>query len=62
MPKLTNIAETKIKHILVYGPPKAGKTKLAGSMAEKKRVIWFDFERGHSTLFQLPKEWQERIE
>ena len=56
MPKLTNIAESKVKHILVYGPPKAGKTKLAGAMAEKKRLIWFDFERGHSTLFQLPKE------
>lgn len=62
MPKLTSMKESKVKHILVYGPPKAGKTKLAGALAEAKKVIWFDFERGHGTLFQLPPEWQERIE
>lgn len=62
MAKLTQMAESKIKHILVYGPPKAGKTRMAGALAEAKKLIWFDFERGHSTLFQLPREWQEKIE
>lgn len=62
MPKLTSMKESKVKHILVYGPPKAGKTRLAGALAEAKKIIWFDFERGHGTLFQLPQEWQDRIE
>lgn len=62
MAKLSAMKENKIKHILVYGPPKVGKTKLAGSLAEKKKLIWFDLERGHGTLFQLPQEWQDRIE
>ena len=53
--------EPRRLHILVYGPPKAGKTKLVGELAEKKKLIWVDLENGYTTLFQLPEEWQERI-
>lgn len=61
MAKLTSMAASKTKRMIVYGPPKTGKTKLAGAMAEKKNVLFFSLENGHDTLFQLPHEWQERI-
>jgi hypothetical protein len=62
MPKLSNLVADKTKRVLVYGPPKSGKTQLVGNLAEKFNLIWFDLESGHDTLFKLPKEWQERIE
>lgn len=61
MAKLTSLTETKTRRILLYGPPKSGKTFLAGGLAERFNIIWFDLERGKDTLFQLPKAWQERI-
>src|SRR5699024_4473263 len=42
--------------------PKTGKTLLVGRLAEKYNLLWFDLEQGSSTLLQLPKEQQERIE
>lgn len=60
--KLSQMKESPIKHVLVYGAPKTGKTELVGKLAEKKRLVWFDLEKGVSTLFKLPAEWQERIE
>ena len=62
MAKLTTVAQTKTRRIVCYGPPKAGKTLLAGAMAEKMNVLFFSLENGHNTLFQLPEEWQSRIE
>lgn len=62
MAKLSTVREDPIKHVLIYGPPKVGKTLLAGKLARVKKLIWFDLERGFSTLFQLPKEWQDNIE
>lgn len=62
MAKLSNMAESPIKHVLVFGPPKSGKTELVGKLAEKKRLIWFDLEKGVGTLFKMAKEWQERVE
>lgn len=60
--KLTAMQESPIKHVIIFGPPKAGKTELAGKLSEKKKLIWFDLEKGVSTLFKLPQEWKERIE
>lgn len=60
--KLSKMTVTKTKRVLVYGPPKSGKTELVGKLAEKKKLIWFDLENGHDTLFKLPAEWQENIE
>lgn len=62
MAKLTQMSASKTKRMLVYGPPKTGKTKLAGALAEKFNVLFFSLENGHDTLFQLPAEWQERVE
>lgn len=60
--KLTQKIQSTVRHVMLYGPPKAGKSKLAGSLAEKFNLLWFDLEKGHAVLFQLPQEWQERIE
>lgn len=62
MAKLSDMKESPIKHIMVYGAPKTGKTELVGKLAEKKKLVWFDLERGVGTLFKLPAEWQARIE
>lgn len=60
--KLTQKALSPIHRVLIYGPPKTGKTQLAGGLAEFKKLIWFDLENGYSTLLKFPEEWKERIE
>lgn len=42
--------------ILIYGAPKTGKTRLAGTAAklkELKRIFWFDLENGVETLLHM---------
>jgi hypothetical protein len=42
--------------ILLYGPPKTGKTRLVGTAAkipELKRIIWVDLENGVETLLHM---------
>jgi hypothetical protein len=55
-------ARTKV---LLYGPPKSGKTKLAGDLAEAGFTLdWFDLESGIKTLVGesgLSKEARGRI-
>ncbi len=63
--KLTAYAPSIARKILVYAPPKAGKTDLVGQLAEKKKLWWFDLEDGIKTLLHSPrmkKEWLENIE
>lgn len=60
--KLSQVPLTAIQKILLYGPPKSGKTELVGKLAEKFNLIWVDFENGYKTLQKLPMEWQQRIE
>src|SRR5579863_7515241 len=48
--------------VLLFGPPKSGKTELAGRLAEHFNLIWFDLENGWTTLSKLPAEWQDRVE
>lgn len=60
--KLTLKALSPIHRVLIYGPPKTGKTQLAGSLAEFKKILWFDLENGYATLLKFPEEWKERIE
>jgi hypothetical protein len=56
------MSESKTKRVLVYGPPKSGKTELVGRTAEKYNLIWFDLENGSDTLLKLPEEWKQRVE
>ena len=60
--KLTNKKVSQVHRVLIYGPPKTGKTELAGSVAAFKKVIWVDLENGYTTLLKLPEEYKERIE
>lgn len=60
--KLTVKKVSKTARVLVYGPPKSGKTELVGKLAEKFNLLWFDLENGYATLLKLQKPWQERIE
>lgn len=42
--------------ILIYGPPKVGKTRLVGTAAKIKeinRIYWFDGENGYQTLLNM---------
>lgn len=62
MAKLSSLKQTLVKHIMLFGPPKSGKTKHVGQLAKFKKLIWFDLENGFGTLFQLPEEVQDNIE
>ena len=62
MAKLSTKHSSAIQRAIVFGAPKTGKSLLAGKLAEHFNLIWVDLENGHETLFQLPQEWQERIE
>lgn len=62
MAKISTLKATAVHRCLLFGPPKTGKTLLAGKLAEFYDLIWVDFENGHETLFQLPVAFQERIE
>ena len=60
--KLTQKIPSATHRILVFGAPKSGKTQLAGELAKKFKLIWFDLENGYATLLKLPKQYQENIE
>lgn len=60
--KLSAKSKSPTHRVIVYGPPKSGKTELVGGLATKYNLIWLDLENGHSTLFKRPQEEQERIE
>jgi len=60
--KLTQKQTSSTHRVLIYGPPKTGKSQLAGSLSEFKNILWFDLENGYTTLLKFPEEWKERIE
>lgn len=63
--KLTDYQPAAARKILVYGPPKTGKTDLVGQLASIKKLWWFDLEDGIKTLLSSPrmkKEWFNNIE
>jgi len=62
MAKLTETQPTSTETVLVFGPPKSGKTELTGRLSERYNLKWFDLERGVGTLRKLPIDWQERID
>lgn len=62
MSNLTDEQASSTKRVMVFGPPKTGKSTLAGELAEHFNLIWFDLENGHDVLFKMPVEWQERVQ
>lgn len=62
MAKLSSIAPQTTHRVCLFGPPKSGKTELAGKLAEHFNLLWFDLENGYQTLTKLPTAWQERID
>lgn len=60
--KLKDKAQSATHRVVVYGPPKCGKSALAGKLAQYFKLVWLDFENGHAVLYQLPEAWQENIE
>jgi hypothetical protein len=60
--KLSQRSLTKSHRVLLFGPPKSGKTQLAGELSKEFNLIWFDLENGVDTLRRLPVEQQERVE
>ena len=62
MAKLSTVPRNPIQSVLVYGPPKAGKTQLVSELAAEFNLLWVDLENGHATLFKLPEEQQANVE
>lgn len=62
MAKLSTLKKSNTQRVLLFGPPKSGKTELAGKMAKYMNILFFSLENGHSTLQKLPMELQERTE
>lgn len=60
--KLSDKAVNNTRRILVYGPPKSGKTELVSQLSKHFNLLWFDLENGYTTLLKLPPEQQARIE
>lgn len=60
--KLTEAKKTEYKSVVVYGPPKSGKSVLVSKLSEHFKLLWIDLENGWEILTKLPPEWQERIE
>lgn len=60
--KLTDKIPSAVHRVVVYGPPKSGKTELVGALSSKFKLIWFDLENGYVTLKKLPAASQANIE
>lgn len=60
--KLSHKTASKSHRVLLFGPPKSGKTQLAGELSRSFNLLWFDLENGVDTLLKLPIEQQNRIE
>ena len=63
---MTNFADTvdsDFQHILVFGPPKSGKSVLVGQLAKHFRLVWLDLDGGVKALrHNVPSEYHHNIE
>jgi hypothetical protein len=48
--KLSEYKAKPVHRVLIYGPPKSGKTAVVGKLAEHYNLLWFDLEDGVKTL------------
>ena len=58
--KLSEKTKSKAHRVLLFGPPKSGKTALAVQLARIFKLHWFDLEDGVKTALKptiLPKEF-----
>lgn len=60
--KLSSKTANKSHRVLLFGPPKSGKTQLAGELASRFKIIYFDLENGTDTLLKLAPEYQENVD
>lgn len=60
--KFDELEQSKYTHLIIFGAPKTGKTKLVGGLAKRFKLKWIDLEAGSSTLRQLPKEYRDNID
>lgn len=60
--KLTQMQDTIEQRVCLFGPPKSGKSLLAGMLARKYKLLWFDLENGSSVLTQVPAEFHDHID
>lgn len=62
---LDSYQEIRRTKVLVYGPPKSGKTAMVGSLAKAGfKLWWFDLEQGIKTLMNpalLPAEFRKNV-
>lgn len=60
--KLSSRPANSVRKQLIYGPPKRGKSRLAGTLSEKLNLHYFDLENGGvESLLEFPTEWQDRV-
>ena len=63
MPALNQLEQDTGQSVIVYGPPKSGKTELVvGQLAKHYKVIYVDLEKGRTTLFKMSPELQANID
>lgn len=60
--KLTLKKASKSHRVLLFGPPKSGKSQLAGELAEKFNLLWVDIENGVDSLLKMPEDWKARVD
>ena len=51
MPKANAYREESFKHVMLYGPPKSGKTFATLALAKHYNLLWIDAENGFSTAY-----------
>lgn len=61
--KLTEVRQRKVEHAIIFGDPKTGKSTLVSKLALAGfKLLWFSLDNGHTVLWKLPTEAQERVE
>jgi len=62
MKMLNTLSATDNPSVMLFGAPFTGKSLLASKLAEHFKLIYIDMENGKDVMFQLPEEWQKRIQ
>lgn len=63
--KLSQYKAQSARHVLIYGPPKSGKTAAIGKLASKYKLWYFDLEDSIKTLLNpemFPPELLDNVE